>query len=200
MKKLEGEYQGTCAIVEGTSCSSHLFCWGSSATGGGSSTSGTPQCMNLDNLATQSLNRYASKSFSGSASSLYVTDISGGWNHYCAVLSNDQVACFGANNENVNTETPSTIPGGVASVHCGSYSACVLPKGFNGPPICWGYDANFAGTPSFNPIYASNHGYFFCFGGPNGETKCGGQGASSHSISIPNPFAFRDYLGSTPSG
>ena len=182
-------------MVEGSTCPSKLFCWGTSSSSGGDSVSGTPTCVNLDSLPGAN----NAKTYTGSSSGLFVTEISGGWNHYCALLSNHQLACWGANNQNVMTETVgagASFTAGVGSVHCGSYSTCILPRGFNGLPVCWGYDTNF-NTPSsyvaFNPIYASSHGYFYCFGGPNGETGCGGYAASTNSISLPNPFNFLPY-------
>lgn len=91
----------------------------------------------------------------------------------CVLLSNEQLVCFGENNNAVvstSASKESELTGGVASVHCGSYSTCILPKGFNGPPVCWGNSNNFnTAQVAFHPVYASDHGYQHCFGGPNGK-------------------------------
>jgi len=192
--EVDGIYQGSCAIVENTACASRLFCWGLSSGGDAAAqVTGDPTCMDLSSLPGTS-----SQTFSGSVSGLHAVSMSGGWNHMCVLLSNEQLVCFGENNNAVvstSASKESELTGGVASVHCGSYSTCILPKGFNGPPVCWGNSNNFnTAQVAFHPVYASDHGYQHCFGGPNGETACGGANAATYSISIPSGFEFRPIL------
>jgi len=78
---------------------------------------------------------------------LYFVQISGGFNHTCAVASDGRVRCWGHNNygqvgDGTDTRrfTPVLVEGleGVAAVECGDMHACVVQT--DGDVYCWGYN------------------------------------------------------------
>jgi len=165
---------GMCAIVEGGSCASRMMCWGTATPASQNSAS----CVDLSNLP----GNYKSYSFNGGTSGLTAKAISGGWNHMCALLSNDQLACWGENTQNVISSMPKGSLPAVAQVASASYSTCILPKPLGSAKAqCWGNAGNFQGLSSlsFNPVLTTSHGYSHCLADNDGTVSCiGGESQS----------------------
>ena len=78
---------------------------------------------------------------------LYFVQISGGFNHTCALASDGRLRCWGRNNygqlgDGTDTRrlTPVLVEGleGVASVECGDMHTCAVQT--DGDVYCWGYN------------------------------------------------------------
>lgn len=181
--KLSGRGDGgTCAIVEkASSCQSRLMCWGKTD-------SSTPSCIDIDSPP-----GIGARSYVGSSSDLYAVDISGGWNHVCAILNNDKVVCWGSDTQSSVSGLPSNLPL-AAKIASGSYSGCILPKPLgSAKPICWGKASNFGDVSSltFNPVDLTSQGYSHCFISATDSVTCLGSEASDDSWAFPDGFKVR---------
>jgi hypothetical protein len=201
--KVDGVHNGFCAIMdESSTCASRIVCFQTRSVNWVKS---TPTCVDLDDL-TGHMGSYdkkmGKKTYTGSSSGVYAVDMTGGWTHVCALLSNDQVACFGSNHNDAIANTP-ILTKPVAGVYVTSFATCVIYKG-DVQPACWGYSSNFQGYTTIagisGAIGASTNGYYYCFAMADNSVKCTGSDASTRGINFGSSFRLRSpsYTPPTP--
>jgi alpha-tubulin suppressor-like RCC1 family protein len=146
-----------------------------------------------------------------------VVAIAAGFNHTCALVSNGEVRCWGANGygqlglgDLVNRSSPLTVPGipATRAITCGYQHTCAIAAG-DGQTMCWGWnDAGQLGDGSLvsrsvaAPVLGLSRfsgmvggGFHTCALTPSAAVYCWGAneagqlGKSGDAESVPTPVS-----------